>query len=426
MLCALAVATQKLPATEEGELSLLEGSVTESVTSLTTVLPALPASEEAFTAFTGVINGNRVRLRTAPRLDAHVVREIGMGELFAVVGETNEFYAVLPHKGTKGYVFRTFVLEGIVEGERVNVRLYPDIEAPVVAQLHVGEQLDADFCATNNKWLEIELSERGRFYISKEYIEKAGPLGMIAEREVRHNDAFERLSTALCYAQSEIQKPFEEIDLERVCSHFEQLINEFGEFKDITEKAKEMDHLMQDIYLQKKIAFLEQKADRTVSAAADKDLRSGLEKLSSLSKEIVGDASSPVEPVVIAPTPVLQEEGKIAISEGVTDKMLVWYPLEESLFRMWALVNSEKTMEEYYREEEAAACTLDGILESYDRPVKNRPGDFLLKVDNQTVGFLYSTKVNLRDKIGTHVTLKAAPRPNNNFAFPAYFVLSIE
>ncbi|MCH9625881.1 MAG: hypothetical protein S4CHLAM123_10660 [Chlamydiales bacterium] len=112
--------------------------------------------------------------------------------------------------------------------------------------------------------------------------------------------------------------------------------------------------------------------------------------------------------------------------EKLTDKMLVWQPLEESLFHLWAAVNSDQDMEEFYQQEEQGATLLSGIVEPYNRPVKNRPGDFLLKSDALPIAFLYSTKVNLEQFVGKKVTVIGAPRPNHNFAFPAYFVLDVE
>ena len=74
------------------------------------------------------------------------------------------------------------------------------------------------------------------------------------------------------------------------------------------------------------------------------------------------------------------------------------------------------------------AVSLSGFLEPYKHPIKNRPGDYLLvsKSQNLPIAYLYSTHVDLEPLQGTEVTVRAAPRPNNHFAYPAYFVLSIE
>ncbi len=41
------------------------------------------------------------------------------------------------------------------------------------------------------------------------------------------------------------------------------------------------------------------------------------------------------------------------------------------------------------------------------------------------VKILRDTKIDLQDCVGQHVTVVASPRNNNDFAFPAYFALSV-
>ena len=53
-------------------------------------------------------------------------------------------------------------------------------------------------------------------------------------------------------------------------------------------------------------------------------------------------------------------------------------------------------------------------------------GDYVLKDKDLTKAYLYSTQINLQDYVGKKVTVLVTPRSNNNFAFPAYFVLSVE
>jgi hypothetical protein len=167
--------------------------------------------------------------------------------------------------------------------------------------------------------------------------------------------------------------------------------------------------MIQETYIQKKIAFLETKADRTTASLNVQ--QDNLKKLADMSKELGREDEG---------------EESIVDSEAITDKMLIWKPLEESRFHIWAMVNQGKTLDDLYEEEKTNADLLTGILEAYNRPVKNRPGDFLLKMNNRPIAFLYSTKVNLEELVGKKITVLAAPRSNNNFAFPAYFVFSIE
>ncbi len=377
-----------------------------------------------FNSFTGKIIGSKVRMRTQPSLEAHVVSETRNGQLFAVTGEDNDYYAIRPKKGMKGYVFRTFVLEGVVEGEHVNVRLYPDTEAPIVAQLNTGDKIDAVVSDVNNKWLEIDLPESSHFYIAKEYIENIGPLDMIVNMEKRHREATHHLSSVFLFAQSQIQKPFEQIDLNEINTKFDGISKEYNELTDIIERAEEAKSVIQDIYVQKKIAFLESKAQRSpVSFEIDP---SHLDRLAQLGIEIkpvqkeieVTDVADAASSTIGFATMLADEE--------VTDKMLIWEPLEESLFHLWTASKGEGSMETFYQEEKLNATLLTGIVEPYSRPVKNRPGDYLLRNENLPIAYLYSTRVNLDKLVGKKVKVLVSPRPNNHFAFPAYYVLSVE
>lgn len=381
-------------------------------------------AQSPFEPFTGTVTGTKVRLRTHPSLEGHVVRETNYGEFIAVIGEEEGYYAVSPSKGTKGYIFRTFVLDGVVEGEHVNVRLYPDIEAPVVAQLNTGDQIESVVCDTNNKWLVIDLPKESHFYIANEYCERCGPIELLAQMEARQTEAAHKLHAAFLYAQTQIQKPLQAIDLDSVNTRFEALVNEYGDLDEIVDNANEASRLIQEVYVQKKIAFLESKADHKAQVV---ELNSAhVEKLASLGIHIkqtheesdfglIGEASA----TTIGLAATLSDE-------NLTDKMRAWEPLEEALYHLWAATNGDRSIEEFYREEGQEAIVLSGFIEPYNRPVKNLPGDFLLRCDNHPVAFLYSTRVNLQHLVGKNITVIAAPRANNNFAFPAYYVLGVE
>src|SRR6185436_15600633 len=103
--------------TEAVELSIREPFFVKPTTSeLKAALVQKP-----FSPFTGKVKGRKVRLRAQPDLDGRVVRELGGQDMLVVVGEKGDFYAVEPPSGLKAYVFRSFVLDGVVEGNRVNV-----------------------------------------------------------------------------------------------------------------------------------------------------------------------------------------------------------------------------------------------------------------------------------------------------------------
>lgn len=411
----------------KGSLALITALFIATTSPALLAATPLPTEIKEGTSFTGRVTGNKVRLRTQPTLEAHVVRETFHGELLGISGEQQDFYLVQAPTNFKGYVFRTFILDNVVEGDNINIRLFPDADAPIIGKLLRGEKVDSIVCSENNKWLEITAPSSVHFFIAKEYIEKCGPIEMLAQVEKRQHEATYHLSSAFHFAQAELQKSFAEIDLESITKKFTSLTKEYSDLKEIITKANEIVTILQDNYLQKKIAFLESRAgvnDSTSITFSDTQR----ERLNTLGLQV----TQKVAGALTNNGSIAEKTAKaIGLTEAIAastemDKMHVWQPLEESIYHLWIAVHGEGSMEQFYKEEEIKANVLTGIVEPYTRPVKNRPGDFILKNNNLPIAFIYSTHVDLEKMVGKQVTVKAAPRPNNSFAFPAYFVLSVE
>jgi hypothetical protein len=357
-------------------------------------------SELPFKPFTGKIKGKRVRLRVQPDLESHVVCELGKNDLISVIGEKSDFWAIEPPTGTKAYIFRSFVLDNVVEGNRVNVRLHPDLEAPVIGHLNSGDRIDGVVSPLNNKWYEIPVPNAARFYIAKEYIEHLGG-PEIKERLDRRKQAVQQLfDAATLLSKVELRKPYEEIDIDRLSRSFKAIVEEYGDFPDYVEQAKDTLTSLHESYLQKKISFLESKAH------------------SQPNKE---------EYISLATDKFAEEKAvKVLDKEEQTERMRMWEPIEESLYLTWSRLNEDRTIEDFYDDQKLNAVALSGILESYISPVKNKPGDFILRDRDLPIAYLYSTAHNLQSLVGKKVRVLVTPRVNNNFAFPAYYVLSVE
>ena len=85
-----------------------------------------------YSAFTGKILGNGVRLRLNPDVSSPIAVETEKNDYIVVTGDETDFYAVEAPSNMKVYIFRSFVLDNIVEGNKVNLRLHPDLTSPVV------------------------------------------------------------------------------------------------------------------------------------------------------------------------------------------------------------------------------------------------------------------------------------------------------
>ncbi len=376
--------------------------------------PAAPKSTESkaetFKPFTGKLLANKVRVRAKADLESPIIRQINKNELLLVVGEEGDFYAVEPMKDTKAYVFRSYVLDNVVEANRVNVRLEPHVDAPIIAQFQAGDRVEGTICSINPKWLEIAPPKSTKFYIAKEFVGNAGGPEYLVNMQKRKSQVDELLSSAFMHAEEECKKDYEEMAPQQAIDQFQKVLRNFADFPEAVTQAKEGLALLKETYLNKKIAYLEAKAE--LSTSAKEELMAKHERENS---ELFAGDSIQIDPALWSKRSPKNEN------------LGFWDTMEESLFLSWTAFHTGKSLNEYYAEQKANASVLTGTIERYTYDVRHKPGDFILRGQEEApIAYLYSTQLDLDKYVGKNVTLLASPRPNNHFAFPAYFVFSVE
>lgn len=413
--------------------------------SLDETQPSLTAN--AFSPFTGKVTSNRVRMRLQPSLESPVIRDLNRGDMVIVTGEeADNFVAVEAPAATEAYVFRTFVLDGVIEGSHVNVRLAPDLTSPVIAQLNTGDRVDGVICAENPKWLKLTPPDSVRFYVAADYLENAGGPELLAQLEERKNQVNMLLSYAKNSCDEELSRPFQNMDFDRVAQAFEMVIEEFTDFPQHVEEAET--HLAQakEHFLNKKIAFLENRAEQASSSWTQiSDEMSGdfsdyarqLDELEmQIARELNQDYSAPYDTPTTVGTELVRSYESQPIQPAATlstdplaERSYTRFESQEAeLYARWSMRNDEGDVEDFYQDEALSSAALSGVLQRYEKAVHNKPGEFIL-VDpssHRTLAYIYSTRVDLQKNLGREVTLQATQRPNHNFAFPAYFALSVE
>lgn len=387
-----------------------------------------PAIVSKFQPFTGKIIKNKVRLRLQSAYDAPVIRELNHRDLVVVLGETEDFYAIQPPDDFRAYVFRTYVLDNVIEGSHVNVRLKPELDAPVVVQLNSGDRVEGSVNPANNKWLEIKLPPTVRFYIAKEYVEKAGDAGLKARLDKKHEEVYQLLHTTEAVSKAEMQKPFGQMNIEGIKANYQHIVFDYPEFPEAGLKAKEALDSLQEAYTNKKLAYLENQSRASSSTLeVNKKLSSEIQaqknKINQLEQQIEKNRQ-----FSIAAQPIINASSTVNKPVQIPINMSAWIPIEENLFNVWSQQKGNHNPKDFYEEQKQQSFVLRGIVDPYTRPVKNKPGDYLLlsTANKLPIAFLYSTHINLQDYIGHEVSIVVSPRNNNNFAFPAYFVLTLE
>jgi hypothetical protein len=420
--------------------ALLTGGV-EGTEALSTQSEASKATS-GFKPYTGRITSKRVRMRLNPSLDSQVLRDFDEGDLVLVLDESSdEFLAIQAPAGTESYVFRTFVLDGQIEGSHVNVRLSPDLSSPVVAQLHTGYKVNGTICPNQSKWLKIAPPESVRFYVSRDYVEHVGGPDYLAKMEARQSEVKASLSEAIAIRDEEMRKSFEGIDFDLVSDAFLAISQHYSDFPEACERAEEELACTREEYLKRKIDFLEERAELAsaswdnISTAITGDLDGYQSKLDALEAEIAAELGEGwgAETTVVTtevpitsiahPAPRLATDPTSSLRGGSR-----WVEQEQELYARWAMQNEGEDLTDYYADQALGSHEVRGILERFDRPVKNKPGDYILldTRTHRTLGYVYSTMVDLHNEVGQEVTLQVSDRPNHNFAFPAYFALSAE
>lgn len=351
--------------------------------------------------FTGRVTRNRVRIRVGADLNSPIVREVDHSTLLSVVGEDNGFYAIKPPKDIWGYVYRNYILDNVVDGANVNVRLEPSLDGIVLTQLNKGDRIDGKVSPLNSRWLEIQLPQSVRFYVAKDFIEKAGGADLLQRLQARRAEAYQKINDAFQAGQAELQKSLEEVNLEGPLSDLHKVALNYSDLSDEVAQVKRVIAALEESYRQKKLGLL-------------------------------GPQASLPPPPLIEPAPQPQpkpeSEKLVGQNSNMHANLSVWYPQEMQLFEEWQAAHPEQTLEDFYAEQRIDAIQMRGVLQPYTRQVKNKPGNYLLisHQDNQPIAYLYSTQVDLQPKVGQIVSVVGLSRPNHNFAFPAFFVVSAE
>lgn len=374
-----------------------------------------PSIQQTTTPFTGKVTRQSVRLRLGASIDSPIIDELDRGDLFLVTGEKNDFYAVKPSTGFKSYIFRTFVLDGTVEGSRVNVRIEPHLDSPILAQLNTGDEVEGLINERNPKWLEITPPESVRFFIAKEYIEWVGESEYLTKMEKRKEALQNRLTSAIQKGESELKKTFVNIELDPILIELKTLIDQYPDFPKKVKQSKKALASLQERYLDRKLAYFETQLEQSSTSWQSENevlkdgVRHHLDELADIEEKIN--------------TPMIQNPPTATVSNKQ------WQKLEQKEFEKWKKSQEEPvTIEDFYASEEKSAKKVHGMIEPYTRPVKNKPGNFMLisPYNQLPLGFLYSTFFDLSKFTGSAVTLIVAKRDNHHFAYPAYFVIDIE
>jgi hypothetical protein len=356
-------------------------------------------SLNALEPFTGEVQNDKVRLRLSPVLESLVLEEVEKGTLLAIKGEEEGFYSLEPTENLKAYVYANFIENGKCLASNVNVRLSPSVDAPVLAQLQQGDQVIEVDAKPQSGWIQIKPPKSVNLYVAKEYIKNIGSIGYIISQKRRDLEVKNLIKKTKENKAVEFSKPFMHISLQNILTPLEKVLNDYKDFPHLVNDAVMLVHQYKQDYLQLKVQFLENEKNTLVTTVVEPR------------KSLIPQNS----------TPLIE---KVAIKVDAKDEFV---EIEENIYNNWRSKHKNEGYELYKKTQLQSADELQGILEPYNRLLKNKPGNYVLvnPLNKLPIAYIYSTTVSLKEYEGQIVTILATERPNHNFAFPAYHVWSI-
>ena len=210
--------------------------------------------------YTGKIQNNKVRVRIKPSLDSKILCNVNKDDLVLVLGEDNEYLSIQPLYGMKAYVFRTYVLDGLIEGKKVNVRLAPTLDSSVITQFNTGDKvLEAIIDEDNHKWFKINMPQSARLYVHNDYVKNVGDSSVYQQHYQRLDTLKKKIAKTELKIASEVKKKYEEMNIVAIEEECEQILTSYREFNEEISKVEDLLELFKDKYLAKKVVFLENK-----------------------------------------------------------------------------------------------------------------------------------------------------------------------
>lgn len=132
-----------------------------------------PPKEEAAVPFKGEINTDTINVRTDSTVGAPVICTLNRQDPVEVIGELYEWYKIKLPKSAPSYIKKTLVSPiddktVKVLKDRVNIRLTPSEQSPILGKAHKDEVLR--IAGSEGEWFKIEPSKNSHGWINKKFV----------------------------------------------------------------------------------------------------------------------------------------------------------------------------------------------------------------------------------------------------------------
>ena len=115
------------------------------------------------------VTGDRVSLRAAPSLEAGVLDRAMRGDVFKELGRSNEWVAVEAPEYVDAWVSESYLTNGVVIPNRLNVRSGPNRNYAVMTVVEEGAKLEE--LDRFHSWVKVVPPKGSRVWIHVDYTE---------------------------------------------------------------------------------------------------------------------------------------------------------------------------------------------------------------------------------------------------------------
>lgn len=229
----------------------------------------------------GTVQAEKLRMRSKPGTKFEVVGQLKKGDAVKVVEEKEGWLKIVAPESTEAWISSKFVVNGIITGDRINVRAGPSVAYNNFGKLNKGDKVDV-VEIKDKVWAKIKGSPKLHVWVSSSYV-KLEPL-MVARDDEKNkalNDV-KAVDDSKDPKMSEVAKLKEELSKEKLAAeNAKKLLEEEKKKLAILEEEK-IAAAKKVIFIEKLLEIEKKKTSKklVISLKGDEEFLIGTQKVS--------------------------------------------------------------------------------------------------------------------------------------------------
>jgi uncharacterized protein YraI len=189
-----------------------------------------PAAESAAEPRTGEVTGHDVNVRAGAHLNYEIMAKLDKGDLVLVTGVHGDWLRIAPPPGVLVWVATEYVAsDGLVEGDRINVRSGPALKYNIVCQLKRDDRVVIKETSDKGDWYGIVPPEGTGLYLYAKYVADKGPAALYGEWAPRKAECLALLASAERLRAYELKRDEAQIHFDAILEGYRRIESDYGD-----------------------------------------------------------------------------------------------------------------------------------------------------------------------------------------------------